>query len=251
VLLLRSLAFNALFYLSLVVLMIVALPTMLLPRRFTVAMAKQWGRNSLWLLRVVCGTKVEWRGRDHVPDGPLLIAAKHQSIWETFALLPLFPDPTFVIKRELMHIPLFGWLAWKSGMIPVDRGSGLKTLRAIREGTRTALAQDRQIIVFPEGTRRPAGAEPDYKSGIAHIYVGVNATCVPVALNSGLFWARRHFMRHPGTIVVEFLDPIAPGMRRGDFLRHLETTIEAATARLVDEGRRDLAAHGIKERDAG
>jgi 1-acyl-sn-glycerol-3-phosphate acyltransferase len=246
VLFLRSLVFNVLFYLSLIGLMIAALPAFLLPRRVMVELSKQWGRNSVWLLRMVCGVRVEWRGLDRIPKGPLLIAAKHQSIWETFALLPLFPDPTYVIKRELMWIPLFGWCCWKAGMIPVDRGAGKKTLVSIRAGTRAALAQGQQIIVFPEGTRRPAGAEPDYKSGVAHLYVGVNATCLPVALNSGLFWPRRKFLHPPGTIVVEFLDPIAPGLRRDDFLERLENVIEDATARLVDEGRRDIERRGFK-----
>jgi 1-acyl-sn-glycerol-3-phosphate acyltransferase len=251
VLFLRSLLFNALFYLNLIALMVLALPALVLPRRVTVEMSKQWGRNSLWLLRVVCGLKVEWRGLERVPDGPLLLAAKHQSTWETFALLTLFPDPTYIAKRELMWIPLFGWCGWKAGLIPVDRGAGLKTLRAIQARTRAALAEGRQIVVFPEGTRRAAGAGPDYKSGIAHIYAAADATCVPVALNSGLFWPRRKLIRYPGTIVVEFLAPIAPGMRRADFLVRLETAIEEATTRLVAEGRRELAARGIKGPEAG
>jgi 1-acyl-sn-glycerol-3-phosphate acyltransferase len=202
-------------------------------------------------LRVICGIKVEWRGLDRIPKGPLLVAAKHQSIWETFALVPMFPDPTFIIKRELMWIPLFGWCCWKADMIPVDRGAGKKTLVAIRAGTRAALAKGRQIIVFPEGTRRPAGAAPDYKSGVAHLYVGVNATCLPVALNSGLFWPRRKWLRHPGTIVVEFLDPIPPGLRREDFLKRLENVIETASTRLVAEGRRDLEARGFRSKTSG
>lgn len=250
-LLFRSLVFNALFYLNLIVLMLAAIPALLMPRRVIVALTKQWGRTSLWLLRVVCGVGVEWRGLEKIPAGPLLIAAKHQSTWETFALLPLFKDPTYIIKRELMWIPLFGWCCRKAGMIPVDRGAGKKTLIRIREGTRAALADGRQIVVFPEGTRRAAGAEADYKSGVAHVYVGVGATCLPVALNSGLFWPRRKLMRYPGTIVVEFLDPIPPGLRRDNFLDRLENAIEDATARLVDEGRRDLESRGSWRQSAG
>jgi len=251
VLFLRSLLFNALFYLNLIALMLACMPALVVPRRFTVEMAKQWGRASVWLLRVVCGLKVEWRGLEHIPKGPVLFASKHQSTWETFALMTLFPDPTFIAKRELMWIPLFGWCGWKAGLIPVDRGAGLKTLRAVQARTRAALDEGRQIIVFPEGTRRAAGAAPDYKSGIAHIYAGAKATCVPVALNSGLFWPRRKLIRYPGTIVVEFMAPIPPGMRRADFLVKLETTIEAATARLVADGRRELAARGFKRPEAG
>jgi 1-acyl-sn-glycerol-3-phosphate acyltransferase len=243
VLVLRSLLFNLLFYVNLIALMLAALPAMLLPRRVVVEMSKQWGRNSLWLLRTICGVEVEWRGRERIPAGPLLIAAKHQSTWETFALLPLLRDPTYIVKRELMWIPLFGWLSRKAGMIPVDRGAGLKTLKSIREGTRTALADGRQIVVFPEGTRRAPGAEPDYKSGVAHIYAGCDTACLPVALNSGLFWPRRKLLRPPGTIVVEFLEPIPPGLRRDVFLRRLENAIEESTARLVAEGQAQLASN--------
>lgn len=241
----RSLIFNLLFYLNLVLLMVAALPALLLPRRVVVEMSKQWGRNSLWLLRVVCGIDVEWRGLEHIPAGPLLIAAKHQSTWETFALLHLFTDPTFVVKRELMWIPLFGWCSRKAGMIPVDRGAGKSALTAMVTRTRAALLDGRQIVIFPEGTRRPAGAEPKYKSGIVHLYADGVAPCLPVALNSGLFWPRRKFMRYPGTIVVEFLPPIPPGLDRDEFFTRLQDAIEGTTARLLEEGRRQLAARRI------
>jgi 1-acyl-sn-glycerol-3-phosphate acyltransferase len=246
VLLLRSLLFNLVFHLNLAVLMVIALPTLLLPRRFVVGMTKRWGRTSLWLLRAICGIEVEWRGLDRIPPGPMLVAAKHQSSWETFALLVALPDPIFVIKRELIWVPLFGWLSRRAGMIPIDRNAARPAFRAMITQTRAALAEGRQIIVFPEGTRRAAGAPPDYKSGIAHLYAGVGAACLPMALNSGLFWPRRQMMRYPGKILVEFLDPIAPGLRRDVFLGRLEETIEGATTRLVAEGRRDLAARGLK-----
>jgi 1-acyl-sn-glycerol-3-phosphate acyltransferase len=246
VLFLRSLVFNALFYLNIVILMVLALPAFLLPSRVMVEMAKQWGRNSLWLLRVVCGVKVEYRGRDKIPAGALLVAAKHQSAWDTFALLHLFEDPTFVIKRELTWIPLFGWCSWKAGMIPVDRGAGKTALAAMAARTRAAMARARQIVIFPEGTRRAPGAEPNYKVGIAFLYGEAHAPCLPIALNSGLFWPRRKLMRYPGTVVVDILDPIQPGLDRGAFLKKLAQDIETSTARLVDEGRRELAAQGIR-----
>lgn len=243
-LILRSLLFNILFYLNLILLLLLAVPALLLPRRAVIELSKQWGRSSLWLLRVICDIKVEWRGREKIPPGPLLVAAKHQSIWETFALVPQFPEPTFVVKRELMWIPLFGWCLWKADNIPVDRSSAKAALKAMRTHTRTSLKEGRQIIVFPEGTRRPAGAEGDYKTGIAHLYAASDHPCLPVALNSGLFWPRRKFLRHPGTIVVEFLDPIAPGLRRTVFLERLERAIEDATTRLVEEGRRERRERG-------
>jgi 1-acyl-sn-glycerol-3-phosphate acyltransferase len=240
VIILRSLLFNFLFYLNLMMLLLAALPTLVMPRWGIIGIAKFWARSSLWLLRVICGTRVEWRGIAKIPQGALIIGAKHQSTWETFALLALFRDPTFIMKRELMWIPLFGWYTWKGGMIPVDRGAGKPTIALMTAHARVALEQGRQIIIFPEGTRRAPGAEPKYKYGIAHIYADGSAPCLPIALNSGLFWPRRRFLRYPGTIRVEFLDPIAPGLDRDAFFARLQRDIEAATARLVAEGERDI-----------
>jgi 1-acyl-sn-glycerol-3-phosphate acyltransferase len=235
---LRSFLFNVLFYLNLVILLIAAIPTIVMPRGAILWVAKLWGHSTLWLLRVVCGIRVEWRGLEKIPPGGILVAAKHHSTWETFALLTLFPDPTYVIKRELTWIPFFGWYAKHGGMIPVDRGAGKSALSGMMVEARAALAEGRQIIIFPEGTRRAAGAEPKYKFGVAHLYAESGVPCVPVALNSGLFWARRGFRRFPGTITVEFLDPIPPGLERAVFFTKLQDEIETATARLVAEGRR-------------
>ncbi len=240
----RSILFNVLFYLNLVVLLIAAIPTLLMPPRAIVEMAKLWGRTSLWLLRVVCGTKVEFRGLDKIPSGPLIVAAKHQSTWETFALLSLFKHPIFIIKRELTWIPLFGWFTLKGKMIAVDRGSGSQALSAMTVRAREVIRGGRQLFIFPEGTRRPAGAEPKYKFGVAHLYDVIGVPCVPVALNSGLFWRRRSFIRLPGTIIVEFLDPIAPGLDKQTFFTRLQDDIESATVRLIVEGERELKRNG-------
>ena len=236
----RSILFNILFYLNLVLLLLAALVTLVLPRRAVLKMAELWGRVSVWLLRVVCGTKVELRGLENLPKGALIVAAKHQSTWETFALLKLFDDFTFIVKRELMWIPIFGWCMWKGGMIPVDRGAGSQTLEKMTERARQEIRSGRQLIIFPEGTRRAPDAEPRYKYGVAHLYAEVGVPCVPVALNSGLFWPRRAFLRLPGTIVVEFLPPIAPGLDKDTFFRRLQSDIETATARLIAEGRAEL-----------
>jgi 1-acyl-sn-glycerol-3-phosphate acyltransferase len=171
---------------------------------------------------------------------------KHQSTWETFALLWLFSDPAFILKRELQWIPLFGWYAWKARMIPVDRGKGSQALAAMTERARAALAEGRQIVIFPEGTRRAPGAEPSYKFGAAHLYGETGVTCLPIALNSGLFWPRRSFLRYPGTIVVEILDPIVPGLDKTEFAKRLQHDIESTTARLVAEGRRELERSGVR-----
>jgi 1-acyl-sn-glycerol-3-phosphate acyltransferase len=239
--LIRSAIYNVLFYLNLGVLLILAVPTLLMPRWGILGMATLWGNTSLWLLRVVCGTKVEWRGLEKIPKGGLLVAAKHQSLWEAFALLWLFDDFAFIIKRELKWIPFFGWFTVKGGMIPIDRGAGVSVIPAMIERARQALHEGRQIIIFPEGTRRAAGAEPAYKFGIARLYAECGTACLPIALNSGLFWPRRRFIRYPGTIIVEILDPIPPGLPSDVFFQRLQNDIETATARLIEEGRQELA----------
>src|SRR4051812_1337097 len=213
--------------------MVVALPCFLMPYWVIVDFAKVWTRTNLWLLKVICGLRVEFSGLEKIPSGPLLVAAKHQSFWETFALLPLFRQPTFIVKRELMWIPLFGWFMRKGRMIPVDRGNRRTALTRMTRRARAELALDRQIVIFPEGTRRAPRAPPHYKSGIAHLYAETGAPCLPVALNSGLFWGRRSFKRLPGTVRVEILDPIPPGLDKQSFLHRLEHDIETATARLV------------------
>ena len=244
-LLIRSVAFNVLFYLNLLVQIVAALPTLVMPRWGILAVAKFWARTNLWLLHAICGIKVEFRGLGKIPSGPLLVAAKHQSLWETFALLLILPDPAYIMKRELMWIPFFGWYAWKAGMIAVDRSKGSQALADMNASVRRELARDRQIVIFPEGTRRSPGAEPKYKYGVAHLYAGMGVPCLPVALNSGLFWPRRRFLRRPGTIVVEILDVIPPGMPRNAFFKEMQERIETASDRLVAEGLRELGATGL------
>ncbi|HWK94107.1 MAG TPA: 1-acyl-sn-glycerol-3-phosphate acyltransferase [Pseudolabrys sp.] len=240
-LIIRSILFNIAFYLNTIILLIVALPTFFMPFWGIVEIARLWGRINLWLLRVIAGMKIEIRGREKVPQGPLLVASKHQSAWETFTLVTLFPNPVFILKRELQWIPLFGWFTIKARSVPVNRGGGAAALRAMAARARHEIMQNRQLIIFPEGTRRAAGAEPRYKFGIAHLYASAGVPCQPVALNSGLFWPRRSLLRHPGTVVIEFLDVIPPGLEQGEFMARLQNEIETATARLIEEGRRDLS----------
>jgi 1-acyl-sn-glycerol-3-phosphate acyltransferase len=238
----RSVLFNVLFYLNMIALMCLALPTLAMPRRAILEVVRFWARSNNWLLRTVCGITFELRGLDRIPQGALLVASKHQSLWETFALVPLFADPAFILKRELMWLPFFGWYARKAQMIPVDRGARSQALAAISARARIELARDRQIVIFPEGTRRPPGAEPKYKYGVVHLYAESGVACLPIALNSGLFWPRRSIRRNPGTIVAEFLDPIAPGLDKQVFFERLQQAIETATARLIREGERGLGA---------
>jgi 1-acyl-sn-glycerol-3-phosphate acyltransferase len=244
--LVRSVLFNALFYLNLIIQMIAVLPTMAMPRGAILRVVCFWARTNFWLLRVVCGIRFEIRGAEKIPPGALLVASKHQSVWETFALFPFFADPAFILKRELMWLPFFGWYSWKLAMIPVDRGRRGQALAALSVSVREELARGRQVLIFPEGTRRAPGAEPNYKYGVVHLYGESNVPCLPIALNSGLFWPRRSFRRYPGTIVVEVLDPILPGLDKQTFSETLKQTIETATARLIAEGERELVQNGIK-----
>jgi len=243
----RSIAFSILFFLALVAYCIVAIPTLAMPRHGILKVARWWSQTNLWLLEKVCGLRCQFRGVEKIPQGPLLVASKHQSAWETFALVTQFPDPAFIAKRELFWLPFFGWYLWRAEMISVDRSAGAQALRTLNVDARAALAEGRQILIFPEGTRRPAGAEPRYKYGVAHLYEETQAVCLPVALNSGLYWPRRSLLRMPGTIIVEFLDPIPPGLDRETFLFKLRDSIEDATARLVAQGRRELKAKGVPD----
>ncbi|NIX75162.1 lysophospholipid acyltransferase family protein [Microvirga terricola] len=239
-LILRSLLFNVAFYLNLIGWLILLIPTLVLPRRIFMRGAKLWAVSSNWLLRVLAGTRVEIIGREKIPPGGILVAAKHQSLWETFALLPLFDDPAFILKRELMWIPFFGWYTWKGGSVPVNRKKGSQALIQMMARAHEEAAHGRQILIFPEGTRRPAGAPPAYKVGVSHLYRSLEVPCLPVALNSGLYWPRRQFIRRPGTIRIEILDPIPAGLPRDAFFQKLQDEIETASNRLLAQGRREL-----------
>jgi 1-acyl-sn-glycerol-3-phosphate acyltransferase len=252
-LVLRSLLFNIAFYLVTAAFAIGGLPTILFGRKAILGLARNWGRASLWLGEVLCGMKVEFRGAENIPHGGCIIASKHQSAWETFALVTQVADFTYILKRELTFIPFFGQYLTFSNQIAINRASKSAALRELVEKAGAAVAEGRAIFIFPEGTRRPAGAPPLYKNGISHLYVAAKAPCVPVALNSGLFWPRRTFLRRPGTVVVEFLPPIPAGLRHADFARKLQERIETASNRLMaDALAKDpsLAANLEKNGDA-
>ena len=238
---LRSLIYNVLFYLVLAFWVTLGIPTYWMPRWGIMNIAKYWARSSIWLMRVVCNTKVEYRGLEKIPPGPLIVASKHQSTWETFALLQFFDQPLYILKRELRWIPLFGWYLIKSDMIGVKRGAGGRSLIEMARRAREEVRRGRQLIIFPEGTRTAVDAPPRYKLGVGQVYVDCDVTCLPVALNSGLFWPRRTFMRYPGTLVVEFLDPLPPGLSRNEFISQVSTVIETATNRIVEAARHEQA----------
>jgi 1-acyl-sn-glycerol-3-phosphate acyltransferase len=239
----RSLLFNLLFYVTTVLFVVLGSPLLFGPRRWAMAALKVHARTELWLLETIVGLDYELRGSEKLPKGACLVASKHQSAWETFALIPFFRDPALLMKRELFWIPFHGWFSKKFGMIPVDRDKGATALRRMLREAKKRADAGREIVIFPEGTRRAPGADPDYKTGVFLLYEALGVPCLPVALNSGLYWRRRSLTRHPGTVIVEFLDPIPPGLSRREFLPRLEAAIETATNRLLAEGR-------AKEREA-
>jgi len=231
----RSAVFAIAFYAVTAAMLVGFCPLLAGRRAWAMAALKLHARVSLWLQRTIVGARMEVRGKHKLPPGPVLVAAKHQSAWDTFALVPLLRDPALVMKRELIWIPFYGWFSAKFGMIFVDRGAGPRALRQMARDAKARADRGREIVIFPEGTRRPPGAPPAYKPGAFLLYDQLKLQCVPVALNSGLYWPRRSLMRHPGTIVVEFLDPIPPGLGRAEFIARLKDRIERASDQLLAE----------------
>jgi len=229
---LRSLLFYVVFFGSGTLFLTLALPAMLMPRRVTILVGLGWFTFVMAALRLICGLRHEIRGYENLPDTPCIVAAKHQSAWDTFAFHTFLDDASYVIKRELTRIPVYGWLLIKADMVPVDRSAGAKALRRMVTDARARLADGRRIVIFPEGTRTAPGERRAYHPGVAALYRQLAVPVVPVALNSGLFWPRRTFLKRPGLIVVEILPPIPPGLPRRDFMRRLEAAIEDTTNRL-------------------
>jgi len=234
----RSAAFDLFFYLWTFLFCLAVLPVYpFLSAGGMRATARFWERVALAGLKLMVGLDHEVRGLAHLPGKPAIIAAKHQSAWETLAFHALVPEVAIGLKEELTRIPVFGWYLMKAGNIRIDRGAAARALRSLVEGARRAKGQGLSVLIFPEGTRRGPDDPPDYKPGVAALYSTLELPVVPVALNSGLFWPRRSAVKRPGRIAVEFLEPIPPGLDRKTFMRLLEERIETATARLVAEAR--------------
>ena len=226
---LRSALFLVWFLVITTILSLIFLPVLALPRRATVWLARLWARLTFWGLKVFAG--IDWEIRGLPPRGAVLVASKHMRMWDTLALYLALYEPAIVLKRELLRIPFYGWFLAKAAAIPIDRSAGVSALRKMSDAARQVLAQGRPILIFPEGTRKKPGAAPDYKPGVAALYGQLDVECVPVALNSGVYWTG--FLKRPGTIVLQFLEPIAPGLKRGAFMTLLEQRIEGATNQLL------------------
>jgi len=230
---LRSLLFNLCYLIWTIVLHVVCLPLLLGPRGWIWAAGKVWIGGTLALLRVLCGISYRELGRENLPKGPALIAAKHQSAWETLFLTWRLHDPAFVLKQELLSIPLFGWFMRKVGMVAVDRSGKAAALKKMVKDANVAFGENRKIIIFPEGTRVKPGEHRPYQPGIAALYGQLNVPVVPVALNSGLYWGRKAWTKKPGQILIEYLPPIPPGLDRKRFMAELENRLEPAAKRLL------------------
>lgn len=229
----RSLAFQAAFWAWSVAINLAWIPALLLPPAATVLGQRIWAKGVMALLRGVAGIRYEIRGRERIPEGPVLIAAKHQSAWDTMIFHIIVEDPAIVMKRELLNIPVYGWYCRKSRMIPIDRKGGGAALRSMIDAAQAAAREARPIVIFPQGTRVAPGADAPYLPGVAALYRQLGIPVVPAALNSGHFWPRGSLRRRPGTIVFEYLPPIEPGLDRKTFMTRLEGAIEGGTARLA------------------
>jgi 1-acyl-sn-glycerol-3-phosphate acyltransferase len=229
----RSLIFIALFYLCSILTVLAILPLMLAPGRWMHPVVRLWAQATMALVRVVCGVRVEFRGLEHLPSGGALIAAKHQCMFDTIAPVTLFANPAYVMRDSLLKIPFYGWYAVKSGMIPINRDGGAGALRAMLSLAKTRVRENRQIVIFPEGTRTAPGTTGEYKPGVAALYRALGLPCTPMATNSGVHWPAHGFLRRPGLVVYEFLEPLPPGLERDAFMRLLEERLEGASRALL------------------
>ena len=230
---LRSLVFVAWLYLSLALFAVGMSPALILPHRFALGVVKAWARFVLFGLRWIAGVRVEFRGLEHRPTGRALVACKHQGMLDIIIPFVVLEDPCIITKKELMILPFFGWFAWKTKMISVDRSAASRALRDMVKQARDRVAEGRQIWIFPEGTRAPVGSVPDYKPGVAALYRDIGSPCWPVATNAGVHWPAHGFRRYPGTVVYEFLPPIEADLKRAVFMAELEHCIETASNALL------------------
>jgi 1-acyl-sn-glycerol-3-phosphate acyltransferase len=234
----RSLIYFVVFYTVTALYLVLGSWLLIGPRPWAMKGLEVHGRTCVWLLRLICGTKLEVRGHGNLPETGCLVISKHQSAWDTFGLISLFRDPAIVLKDELKWIPFYGWFCIKFEHILIKREKASAALKALIRDARQRISIGREVVIFPEGTRTIPGAPPDYKPGYVALYEALGVVTVPLALNSGLFWPRRSLWRYPGTIVVEFLPPLPPGLPRAEFRKKIETAIETASMRLIEEAAR-------------
>lgn len=239
--LLRCWLFNTLFYSTTVLISLVFLPALLFPKPVVIWVARFWGHVSLFLARWVCGIRLEVRGRENLLNPPAIFASKHQSAFDTIVLNALLQKPVYVLKRELLLLPLYGLYLWRAGSVAIDRSAGASAMKQLVKVSQARLGEGCSLIIFPEGTRTHVDVEdPPYHPGVAALFSQLDVPIVPVALNSGICWGKNALNKKPGTIVVEFLPPIQPGsMDRKVFMRQLKEQIEGRSRVLVSDARRE------------
>ncbi len=234
----RSVVFNLAFFAWAFVSAILFIPFFTFSTSTAQMVGKPWAVVSLWLARVLCGIKYEVRGREHIQTSPVIYASKHQSAWDTMIFLTLLPNMAFVLKKELLRLPFWGWYLWRMRMIAIDRAAGASSIKQLVRDGKTALAENRPIVIFPEGTRTKPNAAPNYHAGIVAMYSALGVPVVPVALNSGVYWGKNAFFKKSGTIIIEFLPPIPAGLDKKDFFTRMQNDIETASNQLLIESKK-------------
>ena len=226
-LLLRSLLFNLFLYTGIITVFLIALPTLFLPPKFTLLFGKFLGYYVVLIVRIFLNTKVEFRGIENIPKTEkYFVASAHQSMFETFALQSILAYPVFILKKELLKIPLFGLYLKKIKSIEIVRDITTKdNLNFFDKVADIVRNENRPLLIFPQGTRVKLEDKVPFKKGVGRIYEALNISCVPVALNSGKVWPKHGIIKHPGKITVSFLKPIKPGLNRDEFIKNLEAQI--------------------------
>ena len=226
-LLLRSLLFNSVLYFGIVVVFIIALPTLFLPPKFTLFFGKFLGHYVVFIVKIFLNTKVEFKGKNNIPkDKKYFVASAHQSMFETFALQSVLDYPVFILKKELLKIPLFGLYLKKIKSIEIVRDTTTKdNLNFFEKVANIIKNEKRPLLIFPQGTRVKFDDKVPFKKGVGRIYEALNISCVPIALNSGKVWPKHGIVKHPGKITVSFLKPIEPGLNKDEFIKNLELKI--------------------------
>ena len=235
---LRSLLFSLTFFLWCAIYFVAILPLVFAPWATMMAAGHFWARGTFFLLWLICKIRLEVRGRENLPhSGSYLVASKHQSTAETINLLMILNAPCFVLKKELLNIPLFGWFLRCGQAIAIDRAAGASALKKMVAQARDRIKTGRPIVIFPEGTRTTVGQKQPFQPGVAALASTTGLTTIPVALNSGLFWPRDRFMKRPGTMVIEFLPPLPSNLNRKEYMTLLEDKINTASERLCTDSK--------------
>ena len=234
----RSIVFNGAFYGWTVFCSLLFLPLLILPRVCILRAIKIWVQGILWMCEHILSLHIKIIGKERLPTTPVILASKHQSAWETIIFNYFIADPSIVLKQELLWIPLFGWYLKKLGMVPLSRSKrkSIQDLKNLLKEAGQAVMRGRSILIFPEGTRSKPGEKKGYQSGVASLYLHLKIPVIPIAHNAGLFWPRRGFIKYPGYITLEILEPIKPGLSRQEFMSILENKIESKTKDFVQQG---------------